>query len=369
MKLLSYARRALGDGPRLVVIGLVGVLVAYGSTKVRDQIITNSTLDSSIIGGTVPAAADFTHATVHGQPSNPSLNNSGAMGWNATGGGETDFVNNHGTGNLGGFSWYDSATSAWSSTAPLLRVDKSGNVTASTSITSPAINASSSMSAPAINASTSMTTPTMTASNAVYGGLVGATASNWSTALPQGSYTLWNASGAFGETDFVNSRGGAVGGFRWYLNATGAGLTGPTMYMDQTGALTVPSLNSNLNGNASTASNFNHTPGGCGAGNAGSAIDASGNALGCTHIAQVKSATTNSCSTGGNSYSTCTLVGSWSSAFAGTPHASCTLITASDPRACLGAISAISSSGIQVTLITGGSQSVTGSAECVGVVD
>lgn len=209
----------------------------------------------------------------------------------------------------------------------------------------------------------------------------------------------WDSAAGIGESDFLNDSGLGPGGFYWYwtnsshnhswssssplmtlgsngvLSTTGGftttngGVVAPSAAFNTLSGTLTGSVNGNLNGNATTASALNHTPAGCsGSGNVATSIAASGN-LGCSHVAVVRSTITNSCTTGSSSYSTCNLNGNWSSPMPGTPHVTCSLINASDPRAYLGAMTTINGSGVNINLVTAGSVAVSGQAECIAVVD
>ncbi|HEY3987945.1 MAG TPA: hypothetical protein VGM02_01520 [Acidobacteriaceae bacterium] len=222
-----------------------------------------------------------------------------------------------------------------------------------------------------------------------------ATAQPLSTIPGNSTYLSWNGTNGAGESDFFDNYGASTGGFYWF--ATGNDRSGgwsssaPQMTLNKSGLLfsaggyTTPSsvtagsgFFGNLNGNASTAtaantaSAFDHTPAGCtGINTFASSIDNAGD-LGCGHTAVVRSLVTAACTTGSASYSTCnTPATDWSSPFpaGATVHATCSLATASDPRASVGVLSVVNGTGIIGTIVTEGSVSVTASLECIGVED
>ena len=117
----------------LLVILVSCALAAWGLTTVTGQRIINSTIDATPIGSTTTSTGAFSSLIspwmrVWSTPPLTAPLNSMMFGWNATaGGGEGDFVNNHGTGGVGGFKWYDIGTSlAWSPSAPLMVLTDSG---------------------------------------------------------------------------------------------------------------------------------------------------------------------------------------------------------------------------------------------------
>jgi hypothetical protein len=113
-------------------------LPAFAQTKVTGEKIVKSTInsssiDSTPIGSNSRSSVSATWMLLTSAPLNPTLGNSMGLGWNATGLGEVDFVDDYGTGS-GGFSWYmtgGSGTShAWDSASPIMKLDRSGNLTA-----------------------------------------------------------------------------------------------------------------------------------------------------------------------------------------------------------------------------------------------
>jgi hypothetical protein len=97
--------------------------------------ITGATIDSSIIGGNTPAAATFTGVTTTstralGAAPSPLIENSSYFAWNQSAiTGETDFINQYGTGS-GGFNWY--STTGTSPGSPIASMTAQGKLTVST---------------------------------------------------------------------------------------------------------------------------------------------------------------------------------------------------------------------------------------------
>lgn len=122
-----------------VVLFFVVAVAAFGLTKVTSALIqhsqiVSSTIDSTPIGSTAPAAGQFTSVHANGAANNPDQ---GAyLGWNMFTGslGESDFVNRQGNG-AGGYYWLN-FTSAGQLTVPMA-VDAAGNLTVASSISAP----------------------------------------------------------------------------------------------------------------------------------------------------------------------------------------------------------------------------------------
>jgi hypothetical protein len=119
----------------LAVILISCTLAAWGLTTVTGQHLINSVIDSTSIGSTTPSTGSFTALSsfwskVTSVPPSSLPSNQMVLGWNATsGGGEGDFVTNHGSGGQGGFSWFDTGVSqgnVWSASSPLMTLNKSG---------------------------------------------------------------------------------------------------------------------------------------------------------------------------------------------------------------------------------------------------
>ena len=134
------------------------------------------------------------------------------LAWNISSStGETDFINNR-LGANGGFNWYNSApnTLVNSSTVPVMQLDGSVGLTVG-NVTTNRNNGAG-----------------VTTTNA-------------------GGVTLgWNISSATGETDFINNRLGAGGGFNWYNSAPNTlvnSSTVPDMRLDNVGTLHVQGKN------------------------------------------------------------------------------------------------------------------------------
>lgn len=152
----------------LFVVLIAFTLAAWGLTTVTGQHIINSVIDSTPIGSTTPSTGAFSNISsqwsrVTLAPPSTSALNSMTMGWNATlGGGEADFVNNHGTGGVGGFKWYDIGTSlAWNPATPLMTLTDSGVLASSGGFTTSGVvsatgglSTSATVTAASMNAST-----------------------------------------------------------------------------------------------------------------------------------------------------------------------------------------------------------------------
>lgn len=113
--------------------------VAIRNSSMTSTAITASTLDSTPIGNSSASSVRSSYLASLGTAPNPALTNSSMVGWNASGGnGETDFVNDYGTG-AGGFDWYATGTStshSWGS-APLMILSKTGGLAVASTILSP----------------------------------------------------------------------------------------------------------------------------------------------------------------------------------------------------------------------------------------
>jgi hypothetical protein len=233
---------------RLALIAFVCVTcTAVASTKLVDLIITNSRIDSTPIGQSAPSTGSFTTVRANNAVSNPVPINTSWMGWDSELQGETDFVNNHGTGAGAAFNWYTTSSSApnYNPNAPLMSLSQTGGLNVGLSVLSPTITASTLATGPLANY-----------------GLVQASGRTFPGGISQGAYTLWNITSGVGETDFVNNAGAGSGGFRWYLGNTSSLPGTLAMTINSDGSL----VNSNgFHGNADSATQLNHTPLNCGA--------------------------------------------------------------------------------------------------------
>jgi hypothetical protein len=113
-------------------------LPAFSQTKVTGEKIVNSTvttstIDSTPIGSTTRSNVSATWMLFSAAPPNPIIGNSVELGWDATGLGEADFVDDYGTAS-GGFNWYavggSGSSHSWTPSSPLMHLDISGNLTA-----------------------------------------------------------------------------------------------------------------------------------------------------------------------------------------------------------------------------------------------
>jgi hypothetical protein len=245
---------------RLALIAFVCVTcTAVASTKLVDLIITNSVINSTTIGLTNPSPARFTYMSTGSAVPNPVQVNSSFLGWSADGQGETDFVNNHGTGCCSAFNWYTTSSSVpnYNPNVPLMSLSTTGDLTTSLSMHTPTATATTLATGPWANY-----------------GLLEASNGTFPSGVPQGAMTLWNITGGVGETDFVNNSGAGTGGYRWYLGNSSSLPGTLAMSMDNTGALT----NGNgFHGNADTASQLN-TSSNCAATTPATGIQRNGNA-------------------------------------------------------------------------------------------
>lgn len=151
------------------------------------------------IGTVTPVAGlDVAAGLLHvGATPSPAVSAPGAyVGWNASAGtGETDFINNQGTG-TGGF--------AFMNTPP------SGNPRATLMVITG-------------NANVGIGTATPAANLDVAGGLLHVAATTTPVFTAQGAYVGWNVlTGGTGETDFINNQGGGSGGFA-FMNTPSSG--------------------------------------------------------------------------------------------------------------------------------------------------
>lgn len=117
-------------------------LPAFSQTKVTGEKIVNSTINSSTIdstpiGSTSRSSVSATWMQYAGAAPNPIPGNDVAFGWNATNLGEADFIDDFGTG-AGGFNWYvtggPGASHAWNASSPIMKLDRLGNLSATTFI-------------------------------------------------------------------------------------------------------------------------------------------------------------------------------------------------------------------------------------------
>jgi hypothetical protein len=79
--------------------------VAIRNSAMTSTSITASTLDSTPIGTSSASSVRSSYFSSTATPPNPAAINTSMMGWNRLGSGETDFVNDYGTGS-GGFNWF-----------------------------------------------------------------------------------------------------------------------------------------------------------------------------------------------------------------------------------------------------------------------
>lgn len=220
-----------------------------GLSKMTRVAITQSTIDSSCVGCTTPAAAAFT-----------TIGTSGII-------------------NAGG-----------TVTAPLFSGPVNGNVTGNVNG-----NVTGNLNGNAFGTQLSY-------QNALIDGN-GTLTLTGSIGLNLG----YNQSGGGGESDFVNQQTGSGGGFSWF-NTTTTSIGAAIMRLTGSGVLTVNTVVANLTGtvtgsligNASTASALAATPGACANYAAMFGISAAGNAV-CAVTVNGRSASVNSTGTAANS--------------------------------------------------------------------
>jgi hypothetical protein len=146
---------------------------AFAQTKVSGEKIVNSsifasTVDGTAIGQTSRSSVEATWEWITSGPPNPTFGNSLALGWNATGIGEVDFVDDFGTG-TGGFNWYltggPGGSHSWSPSSPAMILNRSGllQTTGGVSSSGP-ITSSNSISTTGAVTAASMSATTFTGS-------------------------------------------------------------------------------------------------------------------------------------------------------------------------------------------------------------
>ena len=196
--ILSLANNAINCGP---------IVASDGSFNTLNvETLNVKTLNAGSLVVPDDTFADITATTISlgGSASSVSVNSSSIM-WNiSAGSGETDFVNQYGTGGVGGYNFYaiggSNATYPLSSQmSPIVKIDRDGNTNVNTlSITS----------------------------------AVGAVNGN--------ATTIMFGYEGIGETDFVNEYGDRYGGFNFYSMGTHNNLstTDPIVKIDPCGNIT-----------------------------------------------------------------------------------------------------------------------------------
>ncbi len=247
--------------PNIIRIGAIVSIAWFAAaalTPLTSVAIRNSTIDSTVIGGTTPSTVRGTTLTSNGRPTNPVAPNTSTMAWNGSNGsGETDFINDYGA-SYGGFNWYATGNSLshnWGS--PVMSLSAGG--TASANI---------------FNGQMLMAISQYPAAN----GYANGAWLGWNQTFP-------NTGSSFGETDFVNQHtSGSLGGFNWYDTVSATATGTQIARMDAAGNLSLRSitasagLSGSLSGNASTASSLASAPSNCGSTTPATGIQANGNA-------------------------------------------------------------------------------------------
>ena len=231
------------------------------------------------------------------------------LGWNATGVGETDLINQD-NGAAGGFNFYNIVPNSVLG-SPVITFGGNGAGTFNGAVTSPSI--ATGFLGDTGNASITgiLSAGSLSATGATPG------------SLSQGAYLGWNMNGtSTGETDFINDHGGGTGGFYWFDNGgTAPGSQLMTLTPTSGGQLTIGG------GGIITSANVQ-----AGALIAPTAVISGASTLngisnsGTTQFAE----TTSVCTTGSSANSTCTFTITWPTAFPSTAyHAVCTGISPS----------------------------------------
>lgn len=328
----------------LAVLFSVAAHAVSGYTTLTSANIINSLINGTPIGGTTPAAATFT--TIAGSSisattatfTSAAFSNIGAnsiitgtlstssyglfagqvpttfgggasglaLGWNSTGGqGETDFVDERGTGS-GGFNWYNASGGSLGS--PIMTLSSTGALTSAGNLFAPNISTSGNLNAANIGVSSLLNGAgsiniggDLTAGGS--GNITGLLSANGGLSSPytytsgatpswfpgQGAYTTWNTfQPGSGKAEYVNNPGTGSGGFQWFEGATNSsrgaliaelgstgilnlsGVTASSATITAIGASTItastvaaPTVTGSLVGNASTATRLASAPSTC----------------------------------------------------------------------------------------------------------
>jgi hypothetical protein len=109
-----------------------GLATVWALTKVTGLQIVNSTLDSTPIGEASVADGHFSYTQAASNPGSSIAKQGAYLGWNLTSGtGETDFINDHGSG-PGGFYFYNTGGSVGN---PIALLDNVGDLHAGGQLT------------------------------------------------------------------------------------------------------------------------------------------------------------------------------------------------------------------------------------------
>lgn len=137
---MGYQRQAMKHRIKAAsLLLIVFAVAAFGLTTLTSMIIknsqiTNSTINSTQIGNTSPSTASFQSQMAANTAVAP--NQQGAyLGWGQAGLGESDFIDQRGTGS-GGWYWYG-ANSSNQITAMPMSLDFAGNLSTASSVHSP----------------------------------------------------------------------------------------------------------------------------------------------------------------------------------------------------------------------------------------
>jgi hypothetical protein len=272
----------------------------YAAPQQSGMAIINSFIDSTVIGGTSPAAGTFTTAKatngnfgnlvagangLGASPWNPGSFTFGSwLGFNNLGGsnGETDFINFH-AGLTGGYSWFSPTTSTLGSS--IMSLTPGGVLTVASVHSALTGNVSGSVSGSAVGPLGAFGDLVATYSGSAPGPWTpvnGFTSGTW--------LSLGQRGGSNQESDFINQYTvGNTGGFAWWA-PTGSSLTSSIMSLDTAGNLTV----NHVVGNADTATALAANPTDCTVANTfANTIAANGN-LSCAGPVGAKTTSVNS---------------------------------------------------------------------------
>jgi hypothetical protein len=274
-------------GKGWVALAAVGITLSCWAalTTVNQAAIENSTLDASVIGSKIPAAATFTTTHVTSGPS--SFSSQGFyQGWNRNVLGETDLYNSPGLG-IGGFYFYNGATPNL-----LMSLNNAGVLTPIGgfvgNLTGNVVGNTQGVHTGTVNGTLNGTVNgSAYGATGAFGNLIAACSGCGQTPWNPGTYSSgtwfgWNQNGgSTGESDIINRYvAGEQGGFSWW-STTAAALSAPVMTLTPAGVLTVNQINANVNGNVSTATKLQSSPSNCAAGQATPGVNAYGQSQNC----------------------------------------------------------------------------------------
>lgn len=317
---------------RVGAIVSIAWFAAAALTPLTSVAIRNSTMDSTLIGGTTPAVVRATYTQVNSVTPSTLPSQGLYTGWNRASSGDGDFFDHPGSG-AGGFNWYQTNSSG-AIGAALMSLSSAGTLQMDT------------LAAGGLSAQSQYPSAT---------GFVNGAWLEWNQSFP-------NTGTSVGETDFINQHATGGGGFTWYDTTSATSSGSQIARLDGSGNLTLRSvvttagLTGSLSGNASTATALAATPAVCPVGEAASAISSNGTPT-CVWIAHTGNGS--SCVTGSGSFSTCTSTVTWENAFPDANYRmSCTIISPSDPRASINGIVGKAAATATVQIVTNGSVAV-----------